>query len=223
MTPTLVLTRPEAQSRDIAARLGAGLRVIISPVMRIAASGECPNVSPFAGVVLTSANAVPFSPDLRGKPVWCVGEKTADAARAAGAVVRLVARDADDLVAQVQAEGPILHLRGEHARGRIAERLTSAGIETEEAVVYRQEALPLSDEALAVIAGDGPVVLPVYSPRSAKLVGRQIGRLGARVAVIAISAAAAEAWLAETGVPAQVVPEPNGRAMLSAIRAALRR
>lgn len=223
MTPTLVLTRPEAQSRDIAARLGAGLDVIISPAMRITASGECHDVLPYAGVVLTSANAVAFAPDLRGKPVWCVGEKTAQAAQAAGAEVRLVARDADDLVARLKAEGPLLHLRGEHARGGIAERLTSAGIETEEAVVYRQEALPLSKEALAVIAGDGPVVLPVYSPRSAKLVGRQIGRLGASVAVIAISAAVAEAWQAETGVPAQVVPEPNGDAMLAAIRAALRR
>lgn len=221
MTPTLVLTRPEAQSRAIASRLREGLRVIVSPAMQIVASGQCPDLSGYAGVVLTSANAVPHAPDLHGKPSWCVGEKTAEAARAAGALVRLVARDADDLVARFEGAGPLLHLRGEHARGHIAERLSSAGIETGEAVIYRQKALPLSAEAKAAIEGDAPVVLPLYSPRSARLVGHQLEHVGAAVSAIAISVAAAEAWQAETGAAAQVVPEPTGDAMLAAIWSAL--
>ncbi|OIP86487.1 MAG: hypothetical protein AUK37_03110 [Rhodobacterales bacterium CG2_30_65_12] len=221
MTPTLVLTRPEAQSREIAATLDRSVPVIISPVMQIVAAGRAPEIANFAGVVLTSANALVHAPDLQGKPAYCVGERTARAARDAGAEVRLVARDADDLVARVEGDGPLLHLRGEHARGSIAERLNSAGIVTEYFVIYRQEALPLSAEAKAAIEGTSRVVLPLYSPRTARLLGERIGQPGPAVQPIAMSEAVARAWRATTGTEAEVVPEPSGEAMLKAIGVAL--
>lgn len=221
MTTTLVLTRPEAQSREIAAALGKSVPVIISPVMQIVAAGRVPEIADYAGVVLTSANALAHAPDLRGKPAYCVGERTAQAARKAGAEIRLVARDADDLVARFEGPGPLLHLRGEHVRGHIAERLRSAGIETDSMVVYRQESLPLTPEAKAVIEGPNPVVLALYSPRSASLVGERIGRPGPALHTIAMSEAVARAWHAQTGGEAEVVPVPTGDAMLTAMRSAL--
>lgn len=221
MTPTLVLTRPEAQSREIAAALGGYVPVVISPVMQIVAAGRAPSISDYAGVVLTSTNALAHAPDLRGKPAYCVGERTAQAARTAGAEVRLVALDADDLVARLTGNGPLLHLRGEHARGDIAQRLSSAGIETDSIVVYRQEALPLLAEAKAALEGEGPAILPLYSPRTASLVGERIMHVGPALQVIAMSQAVAEAWRAATGGSAEVVPAPTGEAMLSALRSAL--
>jgi uroporphyrinogen-III synthase len=215
MTPTLVLTRPEAQSRELAAAL-PGLPVVTAPVMEITATGAAVDLGRYAGVILTSANGVAEGPDLHGIRAYCVGKRTAEAARACGAEVALVARDAADLVARFEGGGPVLHLRGEHARGDIAERLSSAGIETHEAVVYRQDARPLTAEAKALIEGEAPVVLPLYSPRSAALVAAQLARVGPLVQVIAMSPAVAEAW----GRPAEVCEHPTGAEMLRRIRAA---
>lgn len=221
MTPTLVLTRPEAQSREIAVALGDDVPVIVSPVLQIVPAGPVPDLRNYAGLIFTSANALAFVPGLDGTPVYCVGERTADAARAAGADVRLIARNADDLVARFSGAGPLLHLRGEHARGEIAERLNLAGIETHETVVYRQESLPLTHDARAALEGSRPVVLPLYSPRSATLVGDQLGAVGPAVLVIAMSAAVAAAWSEATGGVAEVVSAPTGEALLSHIRRAI--
>lgn len=223
MTPTLVLTRPAPQSDEIAAALGGSVPVIVSPVMRIMAADACPDLSVYDGIVLTSANALGFAPALSGKPAWCVGKRTAAAAEEAGADVRLAARDADDLVLRFNGVGPLIHLRGAHARGQIAERLNAAGIETDEAVIYRQEALDLTPDARAALAGDASVVLPLYSPRSARLVAAQIGKLGPALVAIAMSDAVARAWQESTGHAAEVADAPTGDAMLGAIRSALRR
>jgi len=170
MTPTLVLTRPEAQSRSLAAEFEAMAPVVVSPVLEIVGTGAKIDLAGFAGVILTSANAVPFAPDLRGIRAYCVGKRTAAAADAAGATVRLAAQDAEELIGAMPGPGPLLHLRGEHARGKIAEHLTSAGIETHSVVIYKQVSRPLSAEARTLIEGTAPVVLPLFSPRSAKLV-----------------------------------------------------
>jgi len=222
MPPTLVLTRPAAQSRALAAEFEALARVVISPVMEIVGTGASVNMAGVAGVILTSANAVPFAPDLSGFGVYCVGERTAEAARLAGADVRLVAENADELVARIKASGPLLHLRGAHTRGDIAERLSSDGIETHSTVVYRQEAKRLSSGAKALIEGDHAVVLPLFSPRSAALVGAGLSRVGPRVSVIAISPAVAESWSAETGGSAEVCAHPTATAMREKIAGKLR-
>ena len=37
-------------------------------------------------------------------------------------------------------------------------------------IVYDQQAVPLTNEAGALLAGTAPVILPLFSPRSARLV-----------------------------------------------------
>lgn len=218
MTPTLLLTRPEEQSREIAAAV-AGVRCVIAPVMEIVASGAPFEPAGYAGVILTSGNGAAMAPDLTNIRVYCVGKRTAQAARERGAEVVLIADDANDLVDRFAGTGPIVHLRGEHARGDIANRLSSAGIETDEIIVYRQEPRPLSAEAKALIEGDGRVVLPLYSPRSAQHVAGAIGRVGRQVKAIAISPAVAEAWAAGGGAM-EICTTPTGEEMLRRIRAA---
>ena len=80
--PTLLLTRPEAQSRRFAAevaRLWPDLAVILSPAQEIR---PLPIAVPQGtkGIVLTSENAVPALPFGLGLPAYCVGERTAAAA-----------------------------------------------------------------------------------------------------------------------------------------------
>ncbi|HCQ64153.1 MAG TPA: uroporphyrinogen-III synthase [Rhodobacteraceae bacterium] len=226
MTPTLVLTRPEAQSRALVAALGAVLdvdaRIIVAPIMEIVCAETLPDLRPFAGVILTSANAVRCGPPLTGKRAFCVGESTAAAARDVGAEIVTVARNADELVGGITGPGPLVHLRGEHARGAVAQRLTEAGTRTDEAIVYAQKARALTEAARRAIEGAQAAVLPLFSPRSARLVGATV-RPGPALHTIAMSPAVARAWADTTASEAEICGAPTGDAMLARIVAALRR
>lgn len=215
--PTLVLTRPEVASRRVAEQYAGP--VVISPVLRIESAGAMVDPRDYAGVILTSANAVAALPDLAGLPAYVVGARTA---AVCGAKVQLVARDAEDLIKRIRAQGPLLHAHGRETRGDIADRLTSAGIETHSVVVYDQIALPLNREARDVLSLGDPAILPLWSPRSATLVGEQTGGVPASVRVIALSEAVAEAWREATGAQAHICPAPSGEAMMLQIDAAAR-
>ncbi|MBV7410959.1 uroporphyrinogen-III synthase [Maritimibacter sp. DP1N21-5] len=219
--PTLVLTRPAAQSAQVAdrvSRLLPAARILTSPVLEIMATGAPVDLSAYRGVILTSQNAAPFLPSLAGVPAYVVGARTA---AGCGADVRLIAKDADDLVSRLDAEGPLLHPHGAVTVGDIAKRLSSAGIETHDAVVYDQRALDLSAHTVETLMGDEPAVLPLWSPRSATLVGTQVPALGLSVQVIALSPAVARAWLEATGRDCEVCARPDGDEMFARIVAAL--
>jgi uroporphyrinogen-III synthase len=220
----LLLTRPAAASartRAEIARLRPDTQVVISPAMEIvpvpAMVGEFP-----AGLILTSENGAEVAGQVGlppGMVAWCVGTRTAEVAEAAGFAAVNAEGDAEVLLRAILSApdaGPLLHLRGEHARGDIAPRLRAAGRMAHDLVVYRQEEQPLSAEAKAILGGATRVVLPLYSPRTAAIVAEQ-GPFSAPLHVIAISAAAARA--AERLEPERIsqIDNPDGQSMLSAI------
>lgn len=218
---TLLLTRPEAQSRALVAALAArGLRpgVVVSPVLRIAPRPV--TLRPGAEVILTSQNAVAALPPGHGR-AWCVGERTAAAAREAGFEAISADGDVEDLLALLigRAAAPLIHVRGAHAAGNLVPRLRAAGLRAEEVVAYDQVACPLNAAARALLAGTGTVVLPLYSPRSAAIVGADDGPWRARIRAIAISAATAAAF----SPPADMIvaKTPTGEAMEDEIQRAL--
>ena len=218
--PVLLLTRPEAEARRFAALVAARagpVRPVIAPLMEIVALG--PPAPPEGVPVFTSAAAVPFAGPGGGAPAWCVGPRTADAARAAGWAPRTGGGDADALVAAILASGdpgPFVHLRGAHARGEVAARLRAAARGAAERVVYDQRALPLGAEAMAALAGTAPVVAPLFSPRSAALLVAAAGNRGRPPRVVAMSAAVAEVARA-AGWPARVAARPDAEAMAAAV------
>ncbi|MEC7763192.1 MAG: uroporphyrinogen-III synthase [Pseudomonadota bacterium] len=217
--PTVILTRPKAASDRVAAALG-GIPTLISPVTEIVGTGHSVDLAQVAGVILTSANAVPFLPDLTGVPVYCVGARTAEASRGD---VRLIAMDADDLITRIDATGPLLHAHGRETRGSIAKRLRSAGIETIYAVVYEQKPVNLTPEAQTCIEGDAPTILPIWSPRSAERIAEQIVKVGAGLHVITLSPAVADAWAKATGGASEICAQPTGDEMIARIVAAASR
>ena len=153
-------------------------------------------------------------------PAWVVGKRTAAAARRAGHDVRHVAADADTLVEHLRAArppGPLIHLRGDHARGDVAGRLARAGLDAGERVVYRQDAVPLTDAALALLGGSDPVILPLFSPRSAALVAARSGRPAAPCRIVALSPAVAAAW-PHGGEPV-IAREKSAAGMVAAVAA----
>lgn len=224
--PVLILTRPAAAARRFRAELGDhGLRVIESPVLSIRSLGAPRPPGDWAGLILTSENGAAealrmgFPP---GTPVWAVGDRTGQAAK--GLAVTAAAGDAESLVALILSQrppGPLLHVRGEHARGDIAARLTAAGIPTSEVIAYAQEARPLSPEALDALAGNDPVILPLFSPRSSVIILSQ-GPFAAPLHIAAISPAAAEPFRGQAASLA-VAAEPGSAAMVAATLAAIRR
>lgn len=209
--PILLLTRPGDDSERTAARIGAD--VIVAPILQIvpvdhdgAALAQAP------GLVFTSAHAVASAGPGRGRPAICVGERTGQVARDAGFAVIQGAGTADSLVPLIAASPvPLVHPHGRH----LAQRLAVPGI-----VVYDQRPQPLTARARAALMGARPVVVPVYSPRSARLLAGMAAGARAPLWLVAISDAAAAAWTAPAARRA-VADQPSGRAMDAAIRAML--
>lgn len=230
--PVLLLTRPRAQSEEFAADIhrefGDAFTTLIAPVLRIVAEDVSIELDSYRFLVASSANAISACGSaLQGAllPIFCVGARTAEAARSLGLNVAGVAPTGEELsrlVSERGVHGPALFLRGRHVAVDLADRLKSLGIETDSRVVYRQEALELTPEARSALAGDAPVVLPVFSPRSARLLSEQIGAPRAPLRVVAISRNAAEAW-GSGQHPVSIAETPDRPGMLAAIAAFLRR
>lgn len=159
---------------------------------------------PVAGMLLlTSQTAVEAARRLIVKGATlperalCVGKATAEAAAALGMTAVSADGDADALVRLVQEQdfaGPFLHLHGEDVVGNIAQRLNSAGLETFSLCCYTQVPQPLTAQALDLLRADGPVVVPLFSPRTAQLFAQQCASLEpiAPLFVAALSKAVAE-------------------------------
>ena len=225
---TLVLTRPEASSvyvlDQVQAAMGGPVLSVTSPVMKIVRCDTAPDLSNAHGVIVTSAHAV--QGQLNGLPAYCVGQRTADAVQAAGGIVKHCAADADALQNWITAQadlGALVYLRGSHVSTDMQGALTAAGLRCTELQTYRQEQIPLTVSAIRALEGEDPAILPLFSARSARLVGRAIAQPGRNLHVIAISDGVAEAWRETTGGASEVSIAATGNAMIGGIVAALQR
>ena len=187
----LLLTRPEAQGAgfadEVAARFGSRIRLIKTPLLAPRFYAPTLPAGKFSALIVTSKTGVEAYSRLSGdfpdlpKTVYCVGESTAALALAAGLKPLCAAPDANHLIQQIirlQPTGPLLHLRGRDARGDVAKHLDNAGIETEVAVVYAQEGLPLTADAERVLRAASPVLVPLFSPRTASIFASEMVRIG---------------------------------------------
>lgn len=215
----VLLTRPRVDAERLAEAIGARAQVIVSPLMQIVFAGALPTVG---SALLTSGNGVAAwvaGGGARGLPCWTVGPRTAELARAAGFEVRGVAEDAATLAAIVPIDvADPVHLRGAVQRGDLVARLRARGIAAREAVIYRQEVEPPTAAARAAVAA-GPVLLPLWSHRSARLAFEAFGQAHRHdLRPVCLSRAVADAC----PVPAvAMAARPEGGAMLRAILAYL--
>lgn len=210
MPPLLLLTRPEHASRRFAKQSAHfGLQTLISPIVQIVALDfDRALVDGAKGLVITSENAVPFVAPGRGRPAICVGPRSAEVARAAGFEAVAGPGDAARLMPMLTGlDQGWVHPHGTH----VAKVLPVTGV-----AVYDQIALDLSPEAQEVLQGKNPVILPLFSPRSARLLAAQTGDARAPLWLVAISAAAADAW---QGRDARLIvaPTPDAPGILHGI------
>jgi uroporphyrinogen-III synthase len=180
----LLVTRPAPDGERTAASLRArGHSVMLAPLLSIEPEPAADlGPGPWGGVLITSANAAraiaahPRRDELVALPLFAVGRRSAEAARAAGfadvvsadgdaaALARLVvARDQ-----KPQVRLPLLYLVGEDRAADLAGALAAHGIATQTIVVYRAVVAtslpPDVKDALAAGAIDGVLH---YSRRSA--------------------------------------------------------
>ena len=225
----LLLTRPAEQSERfaamVAARMPGQFDPILTPLMAPAfLSPDIPDL-PWSSVIFTSETGVEAALRL-AKPgqifprrAWCVGDRTTDVARSAGFDAVSAQGDAEALIALVLAshdQGPLLHLRGRDARGDIAPRLAAQGRPAHGAIVYAQDPQPLTPAARIALDGSTPVVVPLFSPRSAALFAGQ-GPFSAPLCITAISEATARAAASLAPHRISVAERPDAEAMVAAV------
>lgn len=226
----VLLTRPEAESRALAARLAAsGIVAVVAPLLRIEPVSEGADQLPSAldgvrAILFTSAQGVTAfatATPRRDLPVLAVGPATEAAARAAG-FVTVEGADGDQaalvgLVGRSLPPGPepLLHASGEDVAGDLTGELATAGYVVRRVVLYRAvtvETLPAAARD-ALVGGTLDGVL-LFSPRTAGRFATLVETAGAAVlsrlpVAYCLSPAVAEAAANLPWRAVRVAAEPN--------------
>jgi uroporphyrinogen-III synthase len=213
--PLVLLTRPRAAAERFAALLLAErpeLDVLISPIMEIVYL--VPERLPAADVVLfTSVHGVAGYVAAGGTPseAYCVGAVTAEKARKAGFDVLQVAPDLAALRPALAGEQrELLQVRGTYVTADlVAEFAHVASV-----IVYDQPRVGLGDQAVAALASGRAVVVPLFSPRSARAFAKEAGQPRALYAAYISAAVQAAAEL--PFIEAETAQTPDARGMVAA-------
>lgn len=226
--PLVILTRPRAASERFAAALHEALGdmdVTILPLIDIVPVGERPDLDGVSALIFTSAAGVETFGKItsdRSLPAWCVGDRTAEAAREIGLRATSAGGDAEALIAlmtEARPEGRLLHLHGAHLSVDVAERLTRAGLRAEGHAIYDQRRVAPGATITAALAHAGPILVPLFSPRSARLFAEAAGTAQANIRPVAISAATRDAMPADWAEQATTAETPDAAAMIRAMGA----
>ena len=231
----VLVTRAEPGASATAARLAAlGHLPLLSPILTIEpvqADGLMTNVQ---AVLFTSSNGVrAFAAQTAapGPPAYCVGDSTAEAARAAGfPAVRSADGDLAALVTLVTDSldpngGRLLHAAGADLAGDLAGALRAHGFEVEIRTYYRaltSESLPhVVEQALTESPPDLDAVL-FHSARAAAAFVRQAKPQEnlARIDALCLSEAVAEAARVARWRRVLVAEQPQEAALLLLLPAA---
>ena len=184
----LLVLRPEPGATATVERARErGLDAAAIPLFEIEPlAWDPPEPAGFDGLLLTSANAVrqagPRLEELRGLPVYAVGQATAVAARDAGFdIAASGGADVERLLQSIEADLKLLHLCGEdHKRVEARQQITSIP-------VYRARAKDSVDLSTARNA-----VALIHSPRAGQRFAELVTNRGS-ISIAAISAGAARA------------------------------
>lgn len=220
--PRILITRPKAGAERFADILRENapepLEIMIAPLMEITFRDV--QLPPGVDLVLTSVQAVRAlgRPGGAGRTAYVVGGATARAAAHAGMHVALQAPNVRALVQAIKSAKPagdLLYLRGAEITSDLVAQLRPCGILIEDKVVYDQPLLPLAPEARDWAMGEVPIIVPLFSARSAgQFITEWTGTaplLGAFLSA-AVQRAAARPWAA------QVVSEgPDAASMCESV------
>lgn len=215
----VILTRPQGANTAFAAIIApdvrARLHCIHSPLLDIVpidtkidfASADC--------AVFTSMNGVKFAPHGDHRRAFCVGQKTTQAALASGWDAIFAGATVAELKKFVLTKPPwgqIHHYSGVHTRGNVAGDLSHGGLNILNVALYDQRLLPLSTDALEVLNGTKPVLVPLFSPRTAVHFANAAPSLS-NVHIVAMSDAVAGCLDKMHPACLKRAPEPTAKSM----------
>jgi uroporphyrinogen-III synthase len=226
----MLVTRPEPDASETAARLGAlDIEAVIEPLL-IAQTlrTSLPPPDGFAALAVTSANALRA---LRHRdqvagyvrlPVYTVGDRTATLARALGFTdVTSAAGNLNDLVAllaRAGVAGPVLYPAAKQQSGDLARALAPHGVMVITTPVYEMHpASELTGPTRANLESGAIAAALFYSRRTAETFATLAGALGdkTRLGVLCLSEAVAAPLIAAHFVRVSLADHPSEEAMLS--------
>jgi len=160
--------------------MARGCEVLLAPLLRMETLDRAElGRGPWAAVAMTSVNAAraiaqhPRLRELTPLPVFTVGRRTAQAARATGfAAVTSADGNLQDLVRLIGRQRPasLLYLAGEERSGDLAGEVAGHGVTAHTVVVYRAvEVAGLPPAAEAALRSGGVDGVTHFSPRGAKI------------------------------------------------------
>ena len=215
----LLMTRPLAQARafvaDLPASLADHLIPVFNPLIEIVPLKPDLLLTPNEQVVFSSANGVACAPDGDGRRAYCIGQVTTEAACARGWDAQTAGQTSAELIetlAQAGIDSPLVHLAGRHTRGNIAENLGKTGLTVRYVALYDQELRPISNEADKILNGGKPLIVPLFSPRTAKQFAQK-ANCTAWAHVIVLSSAVAQALGDTQFASCDIARAPNAEAM----------
>ena len=227
----MLLTRPLPQGAAfeaaLRARWGTHLRLVTTPLMAPTFLKPALPEAIFDALIITSQTGIAALARLDAlalalpRAVYCVGAQTARQAQAAGLDVVGMAPDAAGLIRHIMARPPtgkLLHLRGQDARGDIAKTLHLAGIDTHEAIIYAQVRQALTPDAIAVLQATAPVLVPLFSPRTATIFVQEMHRVtGLAPLFIAAISAEVAVVLGDLNANVRVAAQPDAASMIDVV------
>jgi uroporphyrinogen-III synthase len=237
----ILVTRPQPEGEATASALRArGFDVLLAPMLRFEpVAFQDDGDASYGAVVVTSANALrgiearlPNSPLLK-LPLFAVGERTAQAARAAG-FSNVISADSDAeglrerILASVKAKAlkktsPLLYLAGADLARDLPGELGERGFTVVTRTTYRMAAVAdLPEETRKAFATDAVEAVLHYSRRSARAFIEAIRAAGVEVSALSLPQYCLSAGIAtvlrEAGAVRLVVAaSPDEEALLAAL------
>ena len=225
----LLLTRPLGGNERFCLKIKHLLyscEILDNPIQKIDFLPSLSKVNKNSVLIFTSANGLRAAKkhNLINKKCFVVGANTKKIAVSFGYDVLGFSKDQENLLKLIKSKKPtesMVHIRGKHTVGNLCDALKRNQFSCLEVIGYNQEPLKIKKQNLQKIRSGRPVILPIFSSRSAKLLQSNLDLTGFNV--IAISEAVAKIVTGVELGELVISKKPDLNSMQEATLAILRR
>ena len=225
----LLLTRPLDGNERFCLKIKHLLykcEILDSPIQKIEYLPRLSKFNKTAVLIFTSLNGLRAAEkhNLTNNRCFVVGKNTKKIAVSFGYEVLGFSKDQENLLKLIKSKKPtesMVHIRGKHTVGHLCASLKKSEFSCLEIIGYNQEPLKIKKQNLQKIQCGRPVILPIFSSRSAKLLQSNIDLTGFNV--VAISEAVAQILTGVELGELVISKKPNLNSMQEATLAILRR
>ena len=225
----LLLTRPLGGNERFCLKIKHLLyscEILDNPIQKIDFLPSLSKVNKNSVLIFTSANGLRAAKkhNLINKKCFVVGANTKKIAVSFGYDVLGFSKDQENLLKLIKSKKPtesLVHIRGKHTVGNLCDALKRNQFSCLDIIGYNQEPLKIKKQNLQKIHSGRPVILPIFSSRSAELLQSNLDLTGFNV--IAISEAVAKIVTGVELGELVISKKPDLNSMQEATLAILRR